>query len=128
MTKILASVPCTNCGKDHDAVIDLDSVPRVVSQKQEEQKPTVQIKEKVPGYIPRYQCVNGDCSQGRLHKNDNYQRPPKSKCTNCGQYSPFDANEKKCLWCNNADMEEIDNDDLEADGIELPAGMHTHDD
>ena len=55
MTKILASVRCTNCGKDHEAVIDLDAVPRIIrpdkeqeQQQQEQQQPVYQKQKPDP--------------------------------------------------------------------------------
>lgn len=123
MTKILASVPCTNCGKDHDAVIDLDSVPRVVSEKEE--KPEPQKNEvKLPSFLPGYACVNGACDMGGWHENSNYSQAVRKKCTNCDQLLPASA--KKCAWCKGDDFDEVDDDDLQSLGIPLPAGGHKH--
>ena len=89
-----------------------------------EQKPSIveKIKEVLPEFMPAGRCKNGNCDVG-IHKNPNYKKRPKGKCTNCGQFSAH--KEGDCPWCKNEDgkrgeIEELDDDELDELGIPKP--------
>lgn len=85
-----------------------------------EQKPSIveKIKEVLPSFMPAGRCANGNCDVG-VHKNPNYKKKIKGKCTNCNQFSGHKDGE--CPWCRKKEaIEEIDEEELEDLGIPNP--------
>jgi hypothetical protein len=136
MTKILTEVPCTNCGSNHQAVIDLDEITRRIQERPAKEV----VKEIVKPYDfePNAFCTNGSCTTN--HHAGMYKQRVTKKCTNCGQFAPTKA--AKCAWCgsNGIDeaedrFEELDDEYLDEIGVprpEMPAsydgsGHHHHD-
>jgi len=84
---------------------------------------TPETKTVIPGFIPAYNCPDGDC--GQVHKNKNYSMRPKGKCENCSQFAR--SGEGKCPWCEEGKIEPIDEDELDNLGIPKPIpGEHEH--
>ena len=136
--KILGETTCPGCKNKHEVELDVDNLDikqiempqvnnaRVETSRQQtvqEVKPVEKIKEvvKVPSYIPKYKCKNCDSN----HKNKDYSKMPKARCTNCGQFSPDGIG--NCPWCENDEFEDLDKDDLKDLGIPEPE-EHDHED
>ena len=133
MTKIVAD--CPHCKKESE--IDIDKIeikpveikqfenPRTTQAQAtvQEVKPEIveKIKEVLPSDIPAFKCKDGNC--GRTHKNPNYKRAPKGKCTNCGQFS---SDLEECKWCDGKEFEELEERDLQDMNIPLPEHNHEH--
>ena len=131
---------CPHCKKE--ATIDIDDIKMNIPETPKFQNPTgtqtggtIQelkpeikevIKEKpVPQNIqPAYKCKDGNC--GQIHKNPNHTAKIKGKCSNCGQFT--DDPNSPCVWCNEKDIEELDEDELNELGIPEPkeAVPHEH--
>ena len=76
------------------------------------------IKTVIEDFKPNYECPNGDCDIG-VHKNTNYKKMVKGKCSNCDQFTKH--NKGVCPWCKKNDtIEEIDVEELEELGIVKP--------
>jgi len=136
MVKIKGKSTCINCHKETPVEIDLekfdpkDSAPQMTeitttnpggSQTVQEVKPIektiTKIKEVIPEYQPGYKCKGKEC--GEIHKNKNYTRLVKGKCSNCDQFSKDSSGE--CSWCRKRGViEEISKEDLEEMDIPMP--------
>lgn len=133
--KLEGDTTCPNCKKDHSVEFDVENldlkkveIPQARNVRIEQPQQTVQLEKpvekikevlKVPSYIPKYKCKN--CSEN--HKNKDYKKMPKARCTNCGQ---FDADGSgSCPWCGNSDFEELEKEDLVDLGIPEPE-EHNH--
>jgi len=85
------------------------------------------IKTVIEDFKPNYECPDGNCDIG-IHKNKNYKKKPKGKCTNCNQFTK--NKEGKCPWCKGTDLEELEEGELEDLGITDPVmdehEEHTH--
>ncbi len=122
---------CPNCKEK--VVIDIDKLEvktpktldnasaegqtQILEQKPPEVIEKEVIKTVIEDFKPNYECPNGDCDIG-VHKNTNYKKKPKGKCTNCGQFTKHDKG--TCPWCKGTDLEELDNDELADLGITDP--------
>ena len=91
----------------------------------EKPEPEIKIETVIEDFKPNYECPDGNCPTG-LHKNENYSKKVKGKCTNCDQFTKFDKGQ--CPWCKKTDtIEEMDPEDLEDLGIENPPEVvHKH--
>ena len=69
----------------------------------------------VPSWQPSYICKGPNCN---TKKNPEYKTRPKGKCSNCGQFTKESFG--TCIWCNNKEIEELDNDELDSLGIPTP--------
>ena len=121
---------CPHCKKD----ITLDSEkmkivnsPKLVESATQQQaqileKPEVKevikevIKTQTPAHIPSFKCKDGNC--GLIHKNPNYTKQIKAKCTNCGQFTG--NTDSECPFCNQKEYENLSEDDLNDLGIPKP--------
>ena len=85
------------------------------------EKPKPEIKEVIKTVIedfkPNYECPDGDCDIG-VHKNKNFKKMPKGKCTNCDQFTKHDKG--TCPWCKHDEIEPIDSEQLDELGIDTP--------
>jgi hypothetical protein len=71
----------------------------------------------LPSYMPGYRCAAGDdCT--RVHKNKNHKAKIKGKCSNCDQFSS--ASKGPCPWCEDGELEAVDEDELEDLKIRKP--------
>jgi len=90
-----------------------------------EQKPEVIEKEVIKTVIedfkPNYECPHGDCDIG-VHKNKNFKKMPKGKCTNCDQFTKHDKG--TCPWCKHDEIEPIELEELDELGIDTPNTEH----
>ena len=92
----------------------------------EKPKPEVIEKEVVKTVIedfkPNYECPDGNCDIG-VHKNKNFKKRPKGKCTNCDQFTKHDKG--TCPWCKHDEIEPIEPEELDELGIDTP-NMEQH--
>ena len=121
----MANVECTHCGKPHDTIIDLSTVPRVLSTKEQQQEQGQQSKEStfqkpkadpyVPEYVPKFKCKG--C--GGLHPNKKFKGLPVGRCDTCGEKF---ATKKggKCPYCRAGEIEELSDSDIEELDLYLP--------
>jgi len=78
-----------------------------------------------PSFMPGEYCASGNCEIGGVHPNKNYKTKPEKRCKNCMNMAPGRA--PRCAWCGEQDnWEEMDDEDLENFGIELPRIMEAH--
>jgi len=122
---------CPNCKEK--VVIDIDKLevktPKTLENASTEKQATI-LEEKQPEVIekeviktviedfkPGYECPDGNCEIG-VHKNKNYSKIVKGKCTNCDQFTKHDKG--KCPWCKHDEIEPIEQEELEDLGIEMP--------
>jgi len=91
-----------------------EGLTQVLEQKPPEIIEKEVIKTVIEDFKPNYECHNGDCDIG-VHKNTNYKKKPKGKCTNCGQFTKHDKG--TCPWCKGTDIDELDEDELNDLGI-----------
>ncbi len=107
------AVNCPGCSKQ----ITIDDSPQAQENIElRQQVEQLQKEPKMQAFVPSYQCKNGSCGQN--HTNPRYTTRPKGKCRNCEQFSG--NKEGECSWCKQNEIEEIDKDELENLGIELP--------
>jgi len=128
---------CKHCKKD--LTLDTDKMKVVDSAKEidnlQQQQTTQLVKPEVkevikevtktqtPPHIPSFKCKDGNC--GLMHKNPNYTKKIKGKCTNCGQ---FTANtDSECPFCNQKEYDEIEENELKELGIPEPLDKDIHD-
>jgi len=138
--KIIADTSCPNCKKSHEVEIDIDKLDvkappaqtentqatgsAQVLEKPIEKDPEIKIETVIEDFKPNYECPDGDC-EIKVHKNKNYKKKPKGKCTNCDQFTK--NKDGTCPWCKGTDIEELDPEDLEELGIINPPEVeHTH--
>jgi len=131
--KIIADTTCPGCKKNHEVEIDIDkldvktppaSTTNASSSQTtilEEEPPEVIEKEVIKTVIedfkPNYECPDGDCDIG-VHKNKNFKKMPKGKCTNCDQFTKHDKG--TCPWCKHDEIEPIEPEELDELGIDTP--------
>jgi len=130
--KLVEDIDCPHCKKPFTKETDLDKLEKtnpvqvtnstITGATQVLEKPEVVEKEVIKTVIedfkPGYECPDGDCEVG-VHKNKNYSKRVKGKCTNCDQFTKH--NKGKCPWCKKSDtIEEIDAEFLDDLGIDLP--------
>ena len=121
--KIIADTTCPGCKKEHEVEIDIDKLnvtpPSTSSNAQasgqtqvleEKPKPEIKIETVIEDFKPNYECPDGNCEVG-VHKNKNYKKKPKGKCTNCGQFTKHDKG--TCPWCKGTELEELEEIELE---------------
>ncbi len=77
---------------------------------------------KLQSHVPGYRC-GPDCQ--KLHKNKEYKMRPKGKCNNCSQFSNVEKG--ACPWCENGEIEKVDEDELDDLEIRRP-DVHDHGD
>jgi len=95
-----------------------ESQAQILQQKPVEPEKIIETKTVIEDFKPGYECPDGNCEIG-VHKNNNYSKRVKGKCTNCDQFARH--NKGKCPWCKKNDaIEEIDIETLEDLGIEMP--------
>ena len=91
---------------------------QVLIEKPKEPEIKIETKTVIEDFKPNYECPNGDCDIG-VHKNTNYKKMVKGKCSNCDQFTKH--NKGVCPWCKKNDtIEEIDQEELEELGIVKP--------
>ena len=91
---------------------------QVLIEKPKEPEIKIETKTVIEDFKPNYECPNGDCDIG-VHKNTNYKKMVKGKCSNCDQFTKH--NQGTCPWCKKNDtIEEIDVEELEDLGIIKP--------
>ena len=71
----------------------------------------------IEDFKPNYECPNGNCDVG-VHKNKNFKKRPKGKCTNCNQFAKHESG--TCPWCKKDEVEPIDPEELDELGIAKP--------
>lgn len=71
----------------------------------------------IEDFKPNYECPNGDCDVG-VHKNKNFKKRPKGKCTNCDQFAKHESG--TCPWCKKDEIQPIDSEELDELGIAKP--------
>jgi len=129
--------PCKHCHKD--LTLDTDKMKIIDSSKEIENiqqqqstqllKPEVKevikevVKTQTPAHIPSFKCKDGNC--GLMHKNPNYTKKIKGKCTNCGQFTS--NTDSECPFCNQKEFDEIEEDELKDLGIPEPLPKEIHD-
>jgi len=86
-------------------------------EKPAEKPPKEITKTVIEDFKPNYECPNGNCDVG-VHKNKNFKKRPKGKCTNCNQFAKHDSG--TCPWCKKEEIEPIDSDELDDLGISKP--------
>ena len=98
---------------------------QVLLEKPKEKEPEIKTETVIEDFKPNYECPDEKCQVG-LHKNENYSKKVKGKCTNCDQFTKYDKGQ--CPWCKKTDtIEEMDPEDLEDLGIENPPEVvHKH--
>jgi len=138
--KLLTKEICPHCKKDFESEKDLEgpfenfeikkhkgSIEKITTEKTQEPEVKEVIKEvtktQTPPHIPSFKCKDGNC--GLMHKNPNYTKQIKGKCTNCGQFTS--NTDSECPFCNKKEYDEIDEDELKELGIPEPLGKDIHD-
>ena len=114
---------------EHDQ--ETPDIEELVKKEVEKLKPIDKPEEKpakkeieLPSHVPGYRCSAGDnCT--RVHKNKNHKARPKGKCNNCDQFS--NATKGPCPWCEEGELEAIDEDELDDMKIRKP-DVHGDDD
>ena len=98
---------------------------QVLIEKPVEKEPEIKIETVIENFKPGFECPDDNCEVG-VHKNKNYSKRVKGKCTNCDQFTKLDKG--KCPWCKKTDtIESIEQEELEDLGIEMPPEVeHTH--
>jgi len=97
---------------------------QVLEKPEAKPKPEVKIETVIEDFKPNYECPNGNCDVG-VHKNKNFKKRPKGKCTNCNQFTKHDKG--TCPWCKSTEIEELDPDELDELGIDMPVEQeHEH--
>ena len=100
---------------------------QVLIEKPKEPEIKIETKTVIEDFKPGYECPDGDCEIG-IHKNKNYSKRVKGKCTNCDQFTKQEKG--KCPWCKKEEIEPIEKEELEDLGIEMPIidehEGHTH--
>lgn len=86
-------------------------------EKPKEEPPKLKRETVIEDFKPNYECPNGDCDVG-VHKNKNFTKRPKGKCTNCDQFTKHDSG--TCPWCKKDEIEPIDSEELDELGIAKP--------
>jgi len=90
--------------------------PQVLEQL-EKPKPEIKIETVIEDFKPGYECPDGNCEVG-VHKNKNYSKRVKGKCSHCDQFTKHDKG--KCPWCEQDEIEPIEQEELEEMGIKMP--------
>ena len=91
---------------------------QLLIEKPKEPEIKIETKTVIEDFKPNYECPNGDCDIG-VHKNTNYKKMVKGKCSNCDQFTKH--NKGVCPWCKKNDtIEEIDQEELQDLGIVKP--------
>ena len=120
---------CTNCKEK--VTIDIEKLEMKMTktlenastdgQSQILEKPEVIEKEVIKTVIedfkPNYECPDGNCEIG-VHKNKNYKKKAKGKCTNCDQFTKHSKG--TCPWCKKNEIDELEEGELEELGIIEP--------
>jgi len=97
---------------------------QVLEKPEEKPKPEVKIETVIEDFKPSYECPDGNCDIG-VHKNKNFKKRPKGKCTNCNQFTKHDKG--TCPWCKSTEIEQLDPEELDELGIDMPAEQdHDH--
>lgn len=94
-----------------------DNQTQLLEQKPPEVIEKEVVKTVIEDFKPGYECPDGNCEIG-VHKNKNYSKIVKGKCTNCDQFTKH--NKGKCPWCKHDEIEPIEKEELEDLGIEMP--------
>lgn len=132
--KLTGDTECPGCKKTHKVEFDLDKLDVKQPSKLEnmdaggssvtvqqvkpiEPEKIIETKTVIEDFKPNYECPDGNCDVG-VHKNKNYSKRVKGKCTNCDQFTKNDNG--VCPWCNKDEIEEIDEDTLTDLGISMP--------
>ncbi len=141
MVKLLTPTACPNCKHEFKVTSDLDKMefkdaidggnPQASGQNTQQiekpvetPKPEVKIETVIEDFKPNYECPNGNCDIG-VHKNKNFKKRPKGKCTNCNQFTKHDKG--TCPWCKSTDIEALDPEELDELGIDIPTEQeHDH--
>lgn len=97
---------------------------QVLEKPEEKPKPETKIETVIEDFKPNYECPNGNCDIG-VHKNKNFKKRPKGKCTNCNQFTKHDKG--TCPWCKSTELETLDPEELDELGIDIPTEQeHDH--
>ena len=94
-----------------------EGLTQILEEKPKEPEIKIETKTVIEDFKPGYECPDGDCEIG-VHKNKNYSKRVKGKCTNCNQFTKHDKG--KCPWCKKEEIEPIEQEELEELGIEMP--------
>jgi len=135
--KLLTKEVCPHCKKEFESEKQLEGLQptkntgTIEKLESTEKPPEPEVKEVVkevvktqtPAHIPSFKCKDGNC--GLMHKNPNYTKQIKGKCTNCGQFTG-DTN-SECPFCNQKEYDDLSEDDLEDLGIPKPLDKDIHD-
>ena len=73
---------------------------QVLIEKPKEPEIKIETKTVIEDFKPNYECPNGDCDIG-VHKNTNYKKMVKGKCSNCDQFTKH--NKGVCPWSKKND-------------------------
>ena len=129
--KLLSKEKCPGCKNEFESEHELESFEPIRNKgkieniidnsKIEKKEPEIIEKEVtktvIEDFKPNYECPNGNCDVG-VHKNKNFKKRPKGKCTNCEQFSKHDSG--TCPWCKKDEIEPIDSEELDELGIAKP--------
>ena len=132
MVKLIEDINCPNCKKPFTKETDLDKLDKtepvkptnttlVTSEGGQQliKEPKVIEKEVIKTVIedfkPNYECPDGNCDIG-VHKNKNFKKRPKGKCSNCDQFTKHDKG--TCPWCKKDEIEALDPEEL--DNLDFP--------
>jgi len=135
--KLLTAEVCPKCKHQFESEKEMEGlepsknkgkIEKIISTEKEE-KPEVKevikevVKTQTPAHIPSFKCKDGNC--GLMHKNPNYTKKIKGKCTNCGQFTS--NTDSECPFCNQKEYDEIEEDELKDLGIPEPLDKEIHD-
>jgi len=130
--KLTGVTTCPGCKEKHKVEFDLDKldVPaktaqttntqatgQTTIQEIKPQEPKIEIKTVIEDFKPNYECPDGNCDIG-VHKNKNFKKRPKGKCTNCDQFTKHESG--TCPWCKGTDIDALDPEELDDLGITPP--------
>lgn len=130
--KLVEDIDCPHCKKPFTKETDLQKLDKVdpiqptsatISQtqqilKEKPKEPEIKIETVIEDFKPNYECPDGNCDI-KVHKNKNYLKRPKGKCSNCDQLTKQEKGQ--CPWCKKDDtIEEIDEETLSDLGISIP--------
>src|SRR5690349_17728473 len=86
MAKVVGTVTCTNCGKEHDATVDLDNLPKISNAKLIEEAHNDSISKQVTELSETVKKLSEKPAVQEPPKKATISAPPfvkKAKCKNC---------------------------------------------
>jgi len=135
--KLLTAEVCPKCKHQFESEKEMEGLEpsknkgkiEKITSTEKEKDPEVKevikevVKTQTPAHIPSFKCKDGNC--GLMHKNPNYTKKIKGKCTNCGQFTS--NTDSECPFCNQKEYDEIEEDELKDLGIPEPLDKEIHD-